>query len=331
MAENGISIINSHIKNNSFSNIYLLGGAEKYLVKQFREKLVAALCPEADSMNHMVFKTDNINSGSIVSFAQELPFFAERRVLEIIDSDYFKKGNEDIEALLSELPETTVIIFDETNIDKRSRLYKLIAKIGTVALFDTPDEKILFSWINGLFSDDGIQTDARAIMRLVESVGTDMNTLNMEVEKLKSYALETGVITAEDVEQLCVNQIEGKIFEMMDALSKRDSRTTMRLYSDLVSLREPAMRILYLITRQFIILTKTKFALEKNHSSSELAAFLKVPPFTVKKYIEQSKGYTYEQLLSRTNMCQEADSAIKSGRLRDSVAVELLVVELLRP
>ena len=331
MAENGISIINSHIEKNSFSNIYLLGGAERYLVRQFREKLVDALCPEDDSMNHMVFKTDSINAGEITAFAMELPFFAERRVLEIIDSDFFKKGNEDIEALLNELPETSVIIFDETNIDKRSRLYKLVAKIGTLAMFDSPDEKVLFNWINGLFSDEGIRIDNRAIMRLVESVGTDMNTLFMEVEKLKSYALESGIVTTEDIEQLCVNQIEGKIFDMMDALSKRDSRTTMRLYSDLVSLREPAMRILYLITRQFIILTKTKFALEKNHSSSELAAFLKVPPFTVKKYIEQSKGYTYDQLLARTNMCQEADSAIKSGRLRDSVAVELLVVELLRP
>ena len=103
----------------------------------------------------------------------------------------------------------------------------------------------------------------------------------------------------------------------------------MELYSDLLTLREPAMRLLYLITRQFDILLKTKLALATTSDNSRIASVLKLPPFTIKKYISQCNAYTYEQLIEKVNLCQETDTNIKSGVMKDNLAVEMLIVNLL--
>lgn len=327
---NGMNLINADIQSQSFAKIYLMGGSEKYLLYQFRDNLVNALIDKEDTMNFVVYKGEDAKADSIIEFASTMPFFADRRVVLVENSGFFKDGNEEMETFLSEVPETTCLIFVEDAIDKRCKIYKTISKLGKLAMFETPDEKTLLAWLNGLFAQAGLKAEYQALERLVEAVGQDMCMLSNEVNKLTAYCIDKGTVEPADVSLLSVSQIEGKIFDMMDALSRKDKERTMSLYSDLVALREPAMRILYLIARQFNILVRAKIAIEQNKSQAEIASFLKVPPFTVKKYMTQSNAYTRKQLLACVDWCQEADVDIKTGRKRDSVAVELLIIRLLQ-
>lgn len=329
-----MSLINNHINTGEFAKMYLLCGAEEYLVSQYKNKLVRALIDVEDTMNFGVFKGQNAKADAIIDFALTMPFFADRRVVLVEDSDFFKNGCQDIEEFLPNIPDTTVMVFVEHNIDARKAIYNRTKEHGVVAKFEAQDERSLAIWVKSLFIkkdllDVEVQVEDVAVFRLIECVGTDMNRLYNEVTKLKSYALEKGIVTAEDVDALCINEVEGKVFDMMDALSRRDGRTTIALYSDLVKLREPSMRMLFNITRQFNILLKTKVAIESKVEGSKMASVLKVPPFTIKKYISMANAYTYEQLVAKVNKCQETDTNIKSGAMKDSLAVEMLIVELL--
>lgn len=324
-----MAVINSHIEEAVYSPVYLMGGDEKYLVHQFKHKLLEAVTDVTDSMNYQVFKGENATVSAIADSALAMPFFAERRVLLIEDSGFFKKGNEELEELIQNIPETTVMIFVEDNIDKRTKLYKAVGAKGTIALFDTPDEKMLIGWLRSLFKADNIAVSDQILRYIIENVGADMLTLSNEVEKLKCYCIEKGRVEQADVQGLSVSQIESKIFDMMDALSKKDKRVAIELYSDLLALREPAMRILFLIARQYNILLKTKLALQYGRSNGEIASAVKIPPFTVKKYVELCKGYEYEQLKANVELCLKADAQIKTGELADKMAVELLIMQLL--
>lgn len=328
-AVNGMAIINKHIEENRFSGVYLLCGNEKYLIEQYRRKLTEALVSPDDSMNLGIYRGAGIDADSLGIFAATMPFFAARRVLLIEDSGFFKKGNDTVADMLSALPDTTVVVFSETDIDKRNRLYKLVEKQGTVAVFDTPDERTLLVWLKSLFTKEQIQVEDAVVYRLIESVGMDMNHLANEAEKIKSYCIERGTVCLADLEQLSINQIEGKVFDMMDALSKRDKGAVMSLYNDLVQLREPPMRLLALITRQFHLLLKAKLVFEQAGDYTKAASVLRVPAFAVKKYAAQCRGYTRQELLARLELCQRADSDIKTGKRKDNLAVELLIVQLL--
>ncbi len=328
-SKDGITIISSQIESGSFSGLYLFTGTETYLIRQFAEKLIRALLPQEDEMNLNHFRGDGIRAEDIYEQATTLPFFADRRVVVVWESGYLKKGNDLMERLVGELPESTVLIFVETETDKRSRLYKRMAERACIATFDTPDIKTLRTWVLGLFQSEGIRISSAACDALIAAGGMDMNAIARECEKLISYAIESKTVTEEDVRILCESQAENKIFDMTEALSAGNKTLAIRLYEDLLSLSEPMMRLLFLITRQYMLLLKIKFAEGKHTPYAELASFAKLPPFAVKKYTAITKNYTEKELLACVNRCQQADENIKTGRERDQLAVELLIMDLL--
>lgn len=332
MAKNDpISIINQHIKTGEFSRLYLLFGNEEYLVRQFKETLVSTLISNDDTMNFSLYKGDHCDVKTILNDAETMPFFSDRRVILVEDSGFFNKANDMLADGFETIPDTTVLIFCEKNVDKRLRTYKALAKSGTLLEFETPDEATLLAWLKKRLKSDGCSVDDAAVYKLLEATGSDMNRLQNEAEKLKSYCFEKKRITAADVEQLCVSQIENKVFDMTDAIAQQDTETALRLYNDLLMLREPAMRVLYLITRHYNILLQIKKMLEECANQKRIAAVVKIPPFAVKKYTAQCKNETYQSLLAKAESCLNADFKIKSGQITDQNAVEMLIIELVHP
>lgn len=331
VVEDGMSIINKHIESGEFSNIYLFTGDQRYIIEQYVKKLSDALTDTSEnSMNYMKLNKDGIKYTEIADFALDMPFFADRKVVEVWNSDFFKKGNEGMESILHELPETTVLIFVEENIDERIKIFSTVKKLGTVVNMSTPSEKTLLVWIKGLFTKEGYRIDDAACYALLAAVGTDMNRLMTEIDKLKSYCIEQMYVSAADVDRLCVSMLEGKIFDMMDALSRGDKKNTIRLYDDLLALKEPPMRILALITRQFNGLLNTRIVMDESGDSGKIAKLAKIQPFLVKKYKAQCEHYTTEQLMDKLVLCQQCEMDIKTGRVRDTRAIELLVFNLLK-
>jgi DNA polymerase-3 subunit delta len=152
----------------------------------------------------------------------------------------------------------------------------------------------------------------------------------MEVEKVKGYALEEKNVTADMVDRLCVSQVEGKIFEMIDALSQGDRKKTIRLYDDLLSLKEPVRRMLALVRRQYKIMTRVKIAVDDGVNDSGIMSFAGIQSFLVKKYTAMVRNYTRAELMDDLSLCLECETDITSGRIPEAKAFELLVLKLLR-
>lgn len=314
------------IEKKSFKKIYLLYGEEAYLRGQWRDNLIDALFPDGDNMNLTRYEGKGLDVPEILSMSQTLPFLAEKRVLVLEDTGFFKNAAEGLSEGLLELPDSTCMIFVESEVDKRSKVYKTVKKEGYIAELNTPDTKTLVTWIGSLCKREGKKIDAKTASYILEQCGTDMLLLSHEMEKLFSYAYERQMITVSDVEAVCVNQVTGKIFEMMDAITMHQQEKAISLYRDLLSLKEPPLRILALLTRQVRILTEIKGLQADNVPYGELVSKAAIPPFTVKKYVSQCKDYTYSRLLSMFELCQETDSRIKTGRIGDVIGVELLIV-----
>ena len=326
---NGMAILNEQINKKEFSRVFLLGGTEPYRIYQYRDKLIAAMIDPNDTMNFITYKGENSKPEDIIEFADTMPFFTERRVVLVENSNFFKNGCEKLEEALEGLPDTTVMIFVEKNIDNRKKLSKLVAQLGTVAMFDAPDSEMLAVWLNGMFVEDQIAISGATLRYLIDRVGTSMNLLKNEADKLRSYAVEKGSVSKEDIDLLCVNQVEDKIFDMIDAISEKKQQKAMELYDDLLYLQEAPMKILVLITRNFMQLLKIRFALDTGTPEGQIASAFGIRPYFVKKYIAQARSFTKEQLLSCVRLCQEADTSIKTGKMRDKLATEMVILELL--
>ncbi len=321
-----MKVLRQDIDANDFKRIYLLCGDEAYLRSQWRDNLIGAMLPEGDTMNLTRYEGKKLDVAEILSMAQTLPFFAPRRVILVENSGFFKNEAAGLADGLADLPETTCVIFVEGDTDKRYKTYKTVKKLGYVAELNTPDTKMLVSWIGNLCKREGKQIDSKCASYILEQCGTDMMLLSNEMEKLFSYAYDRPGISIADVDAVCVNHVTGKIFEMMDAITMRQPERTITLYRDLLELKEEPIYILAMLTRQVQILTEFKGYHADGVDYKELASKTKVPPFTVKKYVSQCKNYTYKELLHMYDACQEMDRQIKSGMVAGVIGVELMIV-----
>ena len=163
---------------------------------------------------------------------------------------------------------------------------------------------------------------------LLDKTGTNMLNIQNEVQKLVSYTMTRSVITDEDVEAIVTTQISGQIFKMIDAIGLKNQSQALELYYDLLSTREKPMSILFLITRHFNILLQVKDYHNKRYQSSKISKLASIPPFTVNKYIKQSRNFNEEKLKEALELCIGIEEAIKTGKMVDKIGVELLIVTL---
>lgn len=317
------------IKQNHFKQAYLLYGEERYLRRQYREKLRQALCTDDDTMNVHFYEGKNISVGEIIDLAETLPFLAERRVIFLSDSGLFKSGGEKMAEYLASPCESTFFVFSESEVDKRSKLYKAVQAKGYAAEFAPQDESTLKRWIGSTLARDGKKITENTVQLIITKAGTDMDNIRMELEKLVCYCMDRDVITDEDVEAVCTTRISNHIFDMINAIADKKKKEALELYYDLLALKEPPMRILFLIARQCNMLLQTKELKSGGHDNRSIGAKIGVPPFIAQKYVNQAARFKASTLRDAVGQCVEAEEAVKSGRMNDMMSVEILILSVL--
>lgn len=317
--------ITEDIKQDNFKQVYLLYGEERYLRKQYTDRLKNAMCREVDSMNTHFYEGKDIPIAEIIDFAETLPFLASRRVIFISNSGLFKSGGERMAEYLSAPNESTFFVFTENEVDKRSKLYKTVQAKGYISEFSTQDENTLKRWIAGLLTKEGKKITEHTVQLFLTKTGTDMENIRMELEKLICYCMDREIITDEDVNTICTNRISNHIFDMINAIADGQKNTALQLYYDLLTLREPPMRILFLIARQYNILLQVKELKKKGHDNKSIASKVGVPPFIAGKYVTQASRFKTLDLKQAVTQCVEAEEAVKTGRMNDTLSVEMLI------
>ena len=183
----------------------------------------------------------------------------------------------------------------------------------------------LARWAAGILSRAGRRINAGNMEYFLSLAGDDMENISSELEKLISYTLGRDVIEKKDIDTICSPQIANRIFDMIAAIANRKTRQAMDLYEDLLTLKEPPMRILFLIARQFNQILQVKELAAQGMDRAAIASRLKLQPFVVGKVMAQARAFTREQILSYVNLCVDAEESVKTGRLSDRLAVELLI------
>lgn len=316
--------LNQDIKTGEFKQIYLLYGEEAFLKNSYKNRLKEAIIGD-DTMNFARFEGKGLDVDELIRLADTMPFFAERRLILVEDSGFFKSASDALVQYLPSMPDTTILLFVETEVDKRNRLYKKVKDMGYAAELNRQDSAQLARWAGGILTREQKKITKHTMELFFSMAGDDMENIRMELEKLISYTLGREVITDEDVMAVCTVQVTNRIFEMVSAIVNRQPRKAMDLYEDLLTLKEPPMRILFLIARQFNQLLQVKDLMGKGMDKGTIASKLKMQPFVVGKTMPQARQFGREQILSYVEFCVETEEAVKSGRLQDRLAVELLI------
>lgn len=288
--------IKQDIKNNEFAPVYLIYGNESFLVRTNKNNLIKALCNGKDDMNYTYFEGKGSSVAKIIEMAETMPFFADRRLIVVENSGFFKGANPELAQYIDEQCETSHIVFIETEIDKRGKLYKSVNKKGYVCECGTQTTPLLINWIGGVLKKDGIQIEASTASYLLEKVGTNMEKLRTELEKLICYVMGRDVLTIEDINEICVGQPVDKIFDIVDEMIKKDQKKALAYYYDLVALQVTPSAIMGTMSNHFKRLLYIKSMGQEGFPKGEIAKVSGVPPYYLDKYLGQSRHFTKEEL-----------------------------------
>ncbi len=319
--------LNEDIKSGKFKNVYLLYGEEAYLKKQYKDRMKKAIIPDGDTMNYAYYEGKGINPAELVDLAETMPFFADLRLIVVENSGFFKNSATELADYIKSMPDTVCLLFIENEVDKRGKMYKAVKDRGRIVEMGRQDEKTLLYWIAGNVKKEGRQIKESTARYLVSKTGTDMENLEKELEKLFSYTIGQEEITAADIDDICTTQISNKIFDMIEAVAAKRQKQALDYYYDLLALKEPPMRILYLLARQFKLLLEVKDLMGRGNDKARIAKTAKLHPFVAGKYMQQCRTFTKAELRDIMEEAASTEEMVKTGRLNDVMSVEIFIVK----
>ncbi len=318
--------INQDIKDRQFKRVYLLFGEEEYLKKRYKHMLIEAIAGD-DTMNKSFYEGKGIDVNEVIDMAETMPFFADYKLLVIEDSGFFKSSQDKLAEYVKNIPESTVIVFVESEVDKRNKLYKAVKAAGYACEMGRQDEKALSLWAAKVFNSYNKKITQSNMSYFLSKVGTDMELLSNEIEKLVSFCGDREVIEKKDIDEICITQLSVRIFDMIDAISVKDSKKTLECYYELIESKEPPERILFMIIRQFNLMLQAKDLTARGMGQTQIAQEMGVQSFIAGKTIRQSKNFTIGELKSGLRDSVEMDEMFKSSRMDKNMGIELLLVK----
>ena len=319
-------LVKDDMRLNVYKPLYLVFGDESYLRLAIRSELKAALTSLAGDMNVMYARGAETDPDELIAFAETMPFFSERRVLFVEDTGFFKNGCRQLEAYLKDPSKTAVFVFVETSVDRGCAMFKRVRDRGRIVPCEEYTEDMLEKWIGHRLKEEGKAVQKAAVDELLARTGTDMSRIASELEKLIAYTGDRDGITKKDVQAVCSDFIDGRIYELTDALAEKNREKAFRSYQTMLAMNEPPAKIMISLIRQFELLLRISEMHRMNAGMDTIMRVTGKRDFIVSKSIRQGKAISEPVLRSLLELCASNDRAVKNGLLDKHIAVEMVLV-----
>lgn len=320
--------------NSDVKPIYLFYGDESYLKDIWQSEIInRVLSPATKGLNLEISEGKGIEIAKTIELAQSLPFMAEHRLFILKNGSFFESANKtNAEAFLSSLkdiPESSIFILVEQNIDKRTKLYKHITKTGLILEAVLPTEAVLASWIVDICKSSNKQLSNATAIKAIRQLPQNMYSIKNEIEKLIIYIGDEKLINFDHIEQVCTKSLQAKIFELTKAIANKNIQKAQKEYANLIALRESPLMVISMIARQFRLALQC-YSLAKASTQKEIAASLALPSFAIKEYTEMGKSFGATTMANMLKLCLETDYKIKTGGIAAELGVQILIVHSIK-
>jgi DNA polymerase III subunit delta len=310
--------------------LYLLIGPEAYLRKQAAQAIADHALRDTllREFNDSTFSLVGGGANQAIAAAEQLPMLSSRRVVRITDFGKLRETDENILiAYLSRPVECSTVIFIASDLDKRKKLTKTLLHECVVVDFPQLKDGEAKAWVKQRLTELKLSTDEQTLSEFVGLVGTDVQTLVSELDKMAAAATDTNRLTPELVDSLIGRSREHSNFELGDHLLAHNRRRALEtLHRLLQSGAEPVM-LLGLVASNYHRLALAKEIL-KQGSRDEVFRVVAMPFFKRDQYIETLRRLDAGSIGRGIQLIAAADLAIKTSRASPRLQLEMLVCEL---
>ncbi len=315
---------------NKVENVYLLSGDDTFEKEQYIEKLKEQFPNKQKGLQVVVLDKDSLHlleqELSTYSFFMEPKLILVKVPKKAADEDAEKGSkkdwfSEDLEDKILHKIENITLVFVEEGTSK-GKLYKFISQYGKVMVFDKKKPQEIATWVQKYVQDFGLTIGKAEATYMVDLCGANKLALVNEIKKLIDY-VENAQITKQAIDALCSRTSEVIIFDLTDSYGKKNKKATLQYLEDLIEQKEPLQKIFIMIAKHFKSLLLAKVAIEQGKN---VAQELSISPYPARKYAEQAKNFSMEELITIFKEFAKLDEDSKVGKIDLKVGLQKMIM-----
>jgi DNA polymerase III subunit delta len=286
----------SNWKKKNFKPVYWLEGEEEYYIDRLVDYAEHHILPESEaSFNLTIFYGKDADWAALINACRRYPMFAERQVVLLKEAQQMRDIDK-LEAYIENPLSSTILVvsYKEKKVDGRSKLAKLLKDKAEVFTTKKMYDNQLPEWTRELVESKGYSISQKALMLLVEHIGNDLSRIDNEIEKVLVNLGTRKTIDEDDIEKYVGVSKEYNVFELQDALTKKDLSKAIRIiqYFEANPKAAPIQMILPALYNFF---SKTYMLFgQSSNDEKTMAAAIGVSPFFIKDYKAAANNYKYE-------------------------------------
>lgn len=310
-------------------NTYLIYGNDYGLIKREIDKITNGI------IDVVKYDLSASNVSEVIEEASCMSLFGDKKVV-IGENALFLTGtntsvNHDIDYLTSyvnaESHDNIVILtVVQDKLDERKKIVKLLKKNVTVIHKESIDEKDLPKFVIKEFLNNGYKIEYKTASYFVDYVGKNVDILLSEINKMIIYKDTDKEIFIEDILNISSKGFNDNVFDLSDAIMKKDFKKIFSCYNDLMILKEEPIKIIALLASQFTLVYQSKLLSKEGFMSKDIASTLKVHPYRVKLALETN--YPDFELKDILKKLHNLDYEIKTGKVDKIVGLENFLLHL---
>jgi len=307
------------------------------MLQEMKNKFIKDIDKESNSLSVLDGQTvtlkeiaEKINTGSL---------FVKKRLV-IIENIFKNKKTKLFAELIDYLKkfsasDDNILIFIDEELNSKEKplkidakkLFTFLSKQKYAQEFKTLSNIQLLNFIKKEAGSYKKEMGAAAASLLINLTGGDLWTIASEVKKLSFYS-STGLISENDVKELCAGAVNDDIFALTDALSVKNKTQALKLLEEQYVAGLSEEYLIAMLVRQFKILLQIRAAIDTNLSQTEMTSQLKLHPFVIKKGLSQARNFSADNLKQCLNQLVGLDFSNKTGRSQIKTELMLLISSL---
>lgn len=321
-------------KKKKFNPIYWLEGEEDYYIDMavnYAEHHI--LSPDEAGFNLTVFYGKDAAWSDILNACRRYPMFAERQVVILKEAQQMRDVDKLEPYIENPLASTIFVVgHKEKTLDGRKSMSKMLKKKDALYSFKKIYDSKLPEWTSELVQDKGYSISPKAVHLLVEHIGNDLSRIANEVDKVMLNLGGQKLITEDDIEKYVGVSKEYNVFELQDALGKRDLGKAIKIIQYFES-NPKAGPIQLVLPALYNYFSKAYmlFSVQGKDDKSAAAA-IGVNPFFIKDYQMVARNYSYsgvEQALLLLHEYNLRGVGVNDGGASDASLMKEMVVKML--
>lgn len=324
---------------NKDRKIHLICGMDRFLVKEKINEIEEDVLKKGlDEFNIKKMDGEKFDFEEFYIFCETHSIIPGEKLAIIKNADFLLDSKDSLNKEIFEkfknytdnIPENVNIIAYYIFSDKREKPSKRITSFqnkANVVCIEKLNSFKLDKQIKDMFDKKNLDAGIFEIKYFASKFSSDFSQIENEIEKLYNYS-NGEKITKNMIDKVVRVQKDDDIFTLISYISEKKNENAVKILNELLNEGEEAIGILYMISRQFLLLHSMYILLEAKWNFDDIVKELKLNKFIAEKMRKQLRGFTLKNLENAIIYCCECEKNIKTSSISKELNMEMLITNI---